>query len=86
MNTPAGLFAARLWSWRRAGLAGADGRTGRGWAVLGGAALGMLAITRPLTAVAVGTGFAAVTLAEVRQRRDFRAIVRDTRRSSRRLS
>lgn len=78
-HTSAGLFAALLlWSWRRAELARADGRTGRGWAVLGGAALGMLAITRPLTAVAVGTGFAAVTLVrEVRQRRDFRAIVRD---------
>lgn len=78
-HTAGGLFTALLlWGWRRAELARADGRTGRGWAVLAGAALGMLAITRPLTAVAIGVALAAVTLVrELGQRRGLRALTRD---------
>jgi len=51
-----------MWVWLRIDAAREVGHTGRGWAALGGLAVGMLILTRPLTALAVCLPFAAVFL------------------------
>ena len=68
-HTAGGLWAALLlWAWRRVEMAREHGQSSRGWAALGGAALGMLALTRPLTAVAIGTPFAVVLAVRLARR------------------
>lgn len=67
------LWAALLaWAWLRIDMAQAAGKHRHGWAALGGLAAGMLVLTRPMTAVAVGLPFAAVLMA--RAARDPRGI------------
>lgn len=62
-HTLGGLcVAVLLWAWWRIDAARAAGQRGRGWAALAGAAVGLLAITRPLTAVAVVVPFGVVLI------------------------
>ena len=77
-HTVGGLWVAvLLWSWRRIELAQAAGGSGRGWSTLGGAALGMLAITRPLTGVAVGAVFGlALAVQATRRHRELQRVLR----------
>lgn len=68
-HTAGGLWVALLlWAWRRVEMAREASASGRGWAALGGGALGMLALTRPLTAVAIGAPFAVVLAARLTRR------------------
>lgn len=51
-----------MWAWLRIDATREVGRAGRRWAALGGLAVGMLILTRPLTALAVCLPFAIVLL------------------------
>lgn len=61
-----------MWAWLRIDAAREAGRAGRGWAALAGVAVGMLVLTRPLTALAVCLPFAIVLI--VRAARHPKAI------------
>jgi 4-amino-4-deoxy-L-arabinose transferase-like glycosyltransferase len=66
-----------MWTFLRVDVARDGGRSGQGWAGLAGFALGMLALTRLLTAVAVGLPFAFVLIVRaLRRPREFPALVR----------
>ncbi len=54
-----------LWAWLRIETAREAGHSGRGWAALAGVAVGMLVLTRPLTALAVCLPFAIVLMIRV---------------------
>jgi 4-amino-4-deoxy-L-arabinose transferase-like glycosyltransferase len=61
--------AVLLWSWLRIDSAAAAGKPGRPWAILGGAALGLALLARPLTALGAAIPFGmALAVQFIRQR------------------
>lgn len=68
--------ALLLWSLLRGESVQDAGRSGRGWAALSGAALGMLALTRSLTAVALGVVLGSLLLLRaIRQRQPVTGLI-----------